>query len=122
MLFQPPKDVAGIQLEKRDSATIIVDKMWLARENGELVIKGYVMAQSRGLDTTKARLLVSIRDGRGTELRSATLGFTPQQISRGYKSPGFSTFAWRLDPMPAGAASIVISAVDAPSESGSRKL
>lgn len=41
--FRAPSDVAAIQLERVDSPTVIVEKIWLERKSGQLVVKGYVL-------------------------------------------------------------------------------
>src|SRR5688572_262121 len=63
--FPPPADVAHVRLARADSASVIVDKIWLERRNGVLFVSGYVMAKLGVSDTMGSQLLVSLRDANG---------------------------------------------------------
>lgn len=53
--FRAPADVAHIVLERGDSSVVIVEKIWLERKQGPLVVKGYVLKRLNVTDTTQTR-------------------------------------------------------------------
>lgn len=111
--FRAPADVAHIRLERQDSAQIALDKIWLERKSDGLFVTGYVRAQEGVTDTTGSRLLVSIRDERGKELRALAGDFEPRQIPLRVRMPyRISRYRVHLDPMPPDAATIVVAARD----------
>ena len=111
--FRPPSDVAHLQLERRDSEQVVVDKIWLERKKDGLFVRGYVMAQLGVTDTTGSYLLVSLRDSQGAELRSMSVDFHPRQIPRQRRpSSGVAGYRAALDPLPAKTAIILVTARD----------
>lgn len=108
--FRAPPDVAHIKLERIDSPMVIVEKIWLERKNGPLIVKGYVLKRLSADDTTKTHLDVTLYDQTGQVLRSTLEHFEPRQIRRQWRRPGFGSYRVVLDPLPAGTARIEVSA------------
>lgn len=100
--FRAPPDVAHIKLERVDSAVVIVEKIWLERKDGPLVVKGYVLKRLSADDTTKTHLDVTLYDQTGRVLRSTLEYFEPRQMRRQWRWPGLGTYRVVLDPLPAG--------------------
>jgi hypothetical protein len=111
--FVAPADVAHIKLEGRDSALLMVHKHWLERKNGTLVVKGYVMPRLETKDTLHSRVVITLRDAAGAELKSIPVDFAPRPIPRRIRLPlAVGTFVCPLDPLPTNTATIVIAVRD----------
>lgn len=110
--FRAPADVANIRLERKDSARIIMDKIWLERKEDGLFVTGYVMRNLNADDTMGSQLIVSLRDSSGIELRSIPIDFHPRQIPQQRKPTGTSKYRCALDTLPPNTATIVVSAND----------
>ena len=54
--FRAPPDVANIELVRFDSPLVSVEKIWLERKNGPLVVTGCVLKRLSADDTTKTHL------------------------------------------------------------------
>jgi hypothetical protein len=108
--FRAPPDVAHIKLERVDSPVVIVEKIWLERKNGPLVVTGCVLKRLSADDTTKTHLDVTLYDQTGQVLRSMIENFEPRQIRRQWRRPGIGTYRVVLDPLPAGTARIEVRA------------
>lgn len=100
--FRAPPDVAQIKLERIDSPVVRVEKIWLERKKGPLVVKGFVLKRLEVEDTTQTHLDVTLYDGAGKPLRSTVEHFEPRQIPRRYRRPDDATYRVVLDPLPAG--------------------
>jgi hypothetical protein len=111
--FRPPTELAHLRLEGRDSATLMVDKIWLEQYDGDHFVKGYVTPQMGVKDTTRSQVIISIRDSDGTELRSIPADFEPRQIPERSRLPhAVGTYKAHIDPLPPSAAIIVVLAND----------
>jgi len=108
--FRAPPDVAHIKLERIDSPMVLVEKIWLERKNGPLIVKGYVLKRLSADDTTKTHLDVTLYDQTGQVLRSTLEHFEPRQIRRQGRRPGFGSYRVVLDPLPVGTTRIEVSA------------
>lgn len=108
--FRAPADVADIKLERVDSPVVIVEKIWLERKNGPLIVKGYVVKRLSADDTTETHLDVTLYDQTGRVLRSTLEHFEPRQIHRQGRWPGLGTYRVVLDPIPAGTVRIEVRA------------
>lgn len=109
--FRAPSDVAHIQLTRTDaSTTVYVEKIWLERKKGPLVVKGYVVKRLSASDTTGSHLDVTLFDDAGTVLRSTVEHFEPRQIPRFYRRPDYASYSVTLDPLPANTARIDVRA------------
>lgn len=121
--FRAPPDVAHVSLIRTDSPTIHVEKIWLERKQGPLVVTGYVMKQKDATDTTRTHLDVIIFDAAGRPLRRSVESFDPRQIpSRIRPSDNFSAYRVPLDPLPTGVASIEVRAHDDSEENCKRAI
>ncbi len=99
--FRAPPDVAHIKLTRTDdSPTVMVEKIWLERKKGPLVLKGYVVKRLSATDTTGTHLDVTLFDSAGTVLRSTVEHFEPRQIPRRYRRPDYASYSITLDPLP----------------------
>lgn len=78
--FRAPADAAHIKLERVDSPTVIVEKIWLEQKQGPLAVTGYVIRRLEADDTTKTHLDVTLYDSAGRVLRSTVEHFEPRQI------------------------------------------
>lgn len=112
--FRAPADVADVRLERKDSPHLIVDKIWLERKHGPLVVTGSVLKRLDAPDTLNSSLEVSLLDAEGRVLRRTEEQFEPRQIMRRHRRPPLATYRVPLDPLPAGLRVIEVRAVDAP--------
>ncbi len=108
--FRAPPDVAHIKLERVDSPVVMVEKIWLERKNGPLVIKGYIVKRLDAEDTTQTHLDVTLYDATGAVLRSTVEHFEPRQIPRRYRRPDYASYSVPLDPLPSGTVRIEVRA------------
>lgn len=98
--FRAPADVAHIKLERVDSPVVRVEKIWLERKSGPLVVKGFVLKRLEATDTTRTHLDVTLYDSAGRALRQSVEHFEPRQIPRRYRRPDDATYSVVLDPLP----------------------
>jgi len=108
--FRAPPDVRDIKLERIGSPVVEVEKIWLERKTGPLVLKGYVAKHLAAEDTTQTHLDVTLYDSAGRVLRSSLEHFEPRQIYRQRRLPDFGTYQVTLDPLPVGTARIEVRA------------
>lgn len=108
--FQAPPDVAHIQLDRADSPLVSVEKIWLERKSGPLVVTGFVLKELSTEDTTGTHLDVTLFDAGGRVLRSTVEHFEPRQIPRRPRQPDDATYRVVLDPLPAGTVRIEVRA------------
>lgn len=108
--FRAPSDVAHIQLDRADSPLVSVEKIWLERKHGPLVVTGYVLKELATEDTTNTHLDVTLFDAGGRVLRSSVEHFEPRQILRRYRQPSVATYRVVLDPLPPGTVRIEVRA------------
>jgi len=108
--FRAPPDVAHVKLDHVDSPLVIVEKIWLERKNGPLVVKGFVLKRLETEDTTQTHLDVTLYDSAGQVLRSTVEYFEPRQISRRFRRHTDASYRIVLDPLPVGTARIEVRA------------
>lgn len=108
--FRAPSDVAHIKLDRVDSPLVSVEKTWLERKKGPLVVTGFVLKELSTNDTTGTHLDVTLFDAAGRVLRSTVEHFEPRQISRRYRRPDDATYRVPLDPLPLGTVRIEVRA------------
>lgn len=108
--FRAPPDVRDIKLERVGSPVVEVEKIWLERKTGPLVLKGYVLRHLAAEDTTQTHLDVTLYDTAGRALRATVEHFEPRQIRRGWRRPAYASYAVVLDPLPTGTARIEVRA------------
>ncbi|MCB1103267.1 MAG: hypothetical protein H7A44_11160 [Opitutaceae bacterium] len=108
--FRAPSDVAHIKLERVDSPVVRVEKVWLERKKGPLVVKGYIVKRLEAEDTTQTHLDVTLYDAAGAVLRSTVEQFEPRQIPRRYRRPDYASYSVPLDPLPGGTVCIEVRA------------
>ena len=100
--FRAPRDVAHIKLERADSPIVTVEKIWLERKRGPLVVKGYVVKELDAKDTTQTHLDITLYDSAGAVLRRTVEYFEPRQIPRRHRQPDYGSYNVTLDPLPPG--------------------
>jgi hypothetical protein len=110
--FRAPPDVAQIKLHRESSPTVLVEKIWLERESGPLMVKGEVVKRLNAKDTTNTHLDVTLFDGAGAVLRSTVEHFEPRKLEKRWRRPGYGAYDVKLDPLPANTASIEVRAHD----------
>jgi len=108
--FRAPSDVAHIKLERADSPVVVVEKIWLERKKGPLVVRGYVVKRLEAEDTTQTHLDVTLYDVTGAVLRSTVEQFEPRQIPRRYRRPDYASYYVTLDPFPSGTVRVEVCA------------
>jgi hypothetical protein len=108
--FRAPPDVAHIQLDRVSSPVVEVEKIWLERKSGPLVVKGYVVKELKAEDTTQTHLDVTLYGATGEVLRTTVEHFEPRQIPRRYRRPDDASYQVVLDPLPAGTVRIEVRA------------
>lgn len=117
--FRPPPDVAHLRLDRVDSPVVRVEKVWLERKNGPLVVKGFVLKRLDATDTTQTHLDVTLFDADGHVLRSTVEYFEPRQIPRRYRRPDDAPYRVVLDPLPVGTTRIEVRAHEGPHDASS---
>jgi hypothetical protein len=108
--FRAPPDLAHIRLDRVGSSVVEVEKIWLERKKGPLVVKGFVVKHLEVEDTTQTHLDVTLYDEAGNVLRSTVEHFEPRQIPRRYRKPDDASYRVVLDPLPPGTARIEVRA------------
>lgn len=108
--FRAPPDVAHIKLDRVDSPVVVVEKIWLERKKGPLVVTGYILKRLEVEDTTKTHLDVTLYDSAGQVLRTSVEHFEPRQIPRRYRRPDDAIYRVILDPLPSGTTRIEVRA------------
>ncbi len=111
--FRAPPDVADIRLQRADSPVVIVEKIWLERKNGPLILRGYVLKRLSASDTTRTHLDVTLYDAGGRVLRTSRESFSPRQIVRHHRRPDYASYHVVLDPLPPGVVRIEVRADEA---------
>lgn len=107
--FQAPPDVGHIQLDRVDFPIINIHKIWLERDPGILVVRGYVRKQLRVDDTTRTHLDVTLYDDFGEVLRSNVAQFAPSRIPR---RPTHAPYLIVLDRLPKDTVRIEVKALE----------
>ncbi len=109
--FRAPADSAHIALERGDSPVVRVEKIWLERkDDGPLVVRGYVVKRLDADDTTQTHLDVTLYARNGNVLRASVEHFEQRQIPRRHRMPDSAGYRVVLDPLPAGTARIAVRA------------
>lgn len=108
--FRAPADVAHIALERGDSPVVVVEKIWLERKQGPLVVKGYVLKHLGVTDTTQTHLDVTLFDANGQVLKTSVEHFEPRQIPQRFRRQPIASYSVVLDPLPAGVTKIRVAA------------
>jgi hypothetical protein len=89
---------------------VLVEKIWLERKSGPLVVKGYVVKRLEARDTTQTHLDVTLFDAGGAVLRHTVEHFEPRQIPRRHRRPDYASYSVPLDPLPDGTVRIEVRA------------
>ena len=108
--FRAPPDVAHIKLDRADTPVVVVEKIWLERKNGPLVVKGFSVKRLEAEDTTHTHLDLTLYDATGAVLRSSVEHFEPHQIPRRTRLPNYASYSVPLDPLPKGTVRIEVRA------------
>lgn len=108
--FRAPADVAHVALDRQSSPVVRVEKIWLSRRDGQLVLHGSVLKRLRTDYTGDTHLDVTLFDSAGRALRSTVAYFEPRRIPQGHRRPATASYAVPLDPLPAGVARIEVRA------------
>lgn len=108
--FHAPADVAHIALERRSSPIVRVEKAWLSRRDGQLVLHGSVLKRLRADYTGDTHLDVTLFDDAGRVVRSSVEHFEPRRIPQGHRRPATASYAVPLDPLPSSVARIEVRA------------
>ena len=118
--FRAPADVAHVKLVRVDSPVVIVEKIWLERKNGPLVVKDFIVRRLGVSDTTRTHLDVTLYDEAGRVLRSSVEYFVPRQILHlHHRLPDLARYSVTLDTLPAGTTRIEVRAHEGDHPSGS---
>lgn len=110
--FRAPADVAHLKLTRVDSASVLIDKIWLERDDGALVVRGYVHRKLGASTSTAPHLDVTLRDRNGLTLRTQGAGFTPSEIPSSHRPPAAASYRVPLDPLPPTTAQVEVRAHD----------
>lgn len=108
--FRAPSDVAHVTLVRVDSPLVAVEKIWLERKAGPLVVTGYVVERLAGDDTSGTHLDVTLLDAGGRVLRATVEQFEPRRINARFRRHSDATYRVPLDPLPPGTARIEVRA------------
>jgi hypothetical protein len=112
--FRAPSDVATIRLERIDSPTVVVDKIWLARKAGSLAVVGSVTKRLYAGDTGNTHLDVTLYDAQEQVLRFTIEHFEPRHLVKHFRRPAYGSYRILLDPLPAGTVRIAVRAHEGP--------
>lgn len=112
--FRAPADVAHLKLISLDSPTMDIDRIWLERRDGKLVVRGYAHRRLDAATAGATHVDVAWRDAAGRVLRATTAEFEapPAQVPGRPAAP--ASYRVALDPLPAGTAQIEVRAHDGP--------
>lgn len=102
--------MAHIELIGESSSVITVGTSRLDREDGPLILTGYVIRRLGPTDTTQTHLDVELVDASGALLRTSVEHFKPRDIPRRHKRRSFGAYRVSIDPLPANTARIVVRA------------
>ncbi len=108
--FAPPADLAGLRLERVESASVTLPKVWLERHDGRLAVVGSVLRRFDAPDTTHTTLKVDLLDAAGHLLRELDGTFAPRRLERHGSHPALGIYRIGLDPLPDGVAAIQVRA------------
>ena len=111
--FRAPIDLVHVKLETEDSPVVIVDKIWLERKGGLLLLKGSVTKRLQAEDTTQTHLEVTLYDEAGHVLRSSIEHFEPHQIAQRPRRLATAAYQVSLDPFPPATVRIRVRAHEA---------
>ena len=96
--FRAPPDVAHITLDRVDSPVVRVQKIWLERKDGALVVTGYVVRRLDAAETAQTHLDVTLYDATGRVLRSTVGHFEARKMAQPRKHPA-TAYRVVLDPL-----------------------
>ena len=116
--FRAPPDVAHITLVRVGSPLVAVEKIWLERKAGPLVVTGYVVERLAAADTSGTHLDVTLFDAAGRGLRATVEHFEPRQINSRFRRHNDATYRVPLDPLPPGTVRIEVRAHEGAHGSG----
>ena len=107
-------EAARVSFTKVDSPIVGIGSTQLERQNGRLVLSGYVVRRwpAASDDTTKSHVKITLIDAHGAVLRTVATEFEPRVIPHGHKMPGYAKFLAELEPLPDAASRIEIRAYE----------
>ncbi len=108
--YRAPSDVAHIRLAPVDSAVVKVEKIWLERDAGQLVVTGYLLKLLGAGDLRGTHLDVTLYDANGAVLRRTQVPFSPADLTPTFRPHSHGKYRVDLDPLPAGTATIEVRA------------
>lgn len=110
--FRPPADVAHLQLTSIDSPTTDIDRIWLERRDGQLVVRGYAHRRLGAAAATDSHIDVTWRDAAGRTLRHITAAFATPSARVPGRPAAPASYRVPLDPLPPGTKQIEVRAHD----------
>lgn len=113
--FPAPKGAKHIVLTKVDSARVAIEKIWLARDEAGLVVKGYVIRQDGAKTTTETHLDIMYYGEAGQVLAAKIGEFEPSEIPKRSRPPAaVSEYRIPVEPAPEKITRIEVRAHDGP--------
>jgi len=112
--FRPPADVADLKLTAIDSPTTDIDRIWIERRDGTLVVRGYAHRRLDAEDTLPTHVDVAWRDASGRVLRRTTAEFDLPSTQVPGRPAAPASYRVVLDPLPTGTTQIEVRAHDGP--------
>lgn len=116
--FRAPADVAHLRLTRVDSPLVVVDKIWLERKLGPLVVTGYVIKRLEAEDTSSTHLDITLYDANDRELFSTMAYFEPRQLIGRHKTMPLGVYRVVLEPLPGNTSRIEVRAHEGAHPSG----
>ncbi len=107
--FPAPSDVAHIKLDRLDSPSGVVEKIWLERTAGVLVLTGFVL---KDIDPAQTHVDVSLYAADGRLLRATVAPLEPRRTTAQARRHGDARYRVVLDPLPTDTARILVQAHD----------
>jgi len=111
----------GLEIRKTDSSILLIERTWFETgpDRQDLWLAGLVRRRLEAPSSRHSHLDLSLRDGHGRILWSATTGFQPDDIPAGPKpSHRQASYRQHLGTLPPGAATLEVTAHDAPHSPG----
>lgn len=110
--FRAPADVAHFKLTSIDSPTIDIDRIWIERRDGTLVVRGYAHRRLDAEDARPTHIDVARRDASERVLRQTAAAFETSSARVLGRPAAPTSYRVALDPLPAGTAQIEVRAHD----------
>jgi hypothetical protein len=112
--FQRPPEFAHLRLERARSNHLVVDKIWLTREQGQMVVRGYVTKRLHAPAKISTVLRVQCLDDSGAVLAETEATYNPAALRHRFRRPASTRYHAHIELIPAGTTSLRLLPDDSP--------